>query len=193
LLICESTYGGRKHDGVEMLANDLLQVVERTLGRGGKLIIPAFSLGRTQTIVYFLHQLIHDGRLKATTIYVDSPLAAAASTVFKLHPECFDEQTALLVQDDPDVFGESLVRYLRTVEESKSINRLDEPCIIIAASGMCEAGRIQHHLKHNIENPKNTILIIGFQAPETLGRRIVEKRPEIRIHDHVFKLNAEVA
>lgn len=192
LLISESTYGGRAHDGVEMLANDLLQVVERTINRGGKLLIPAFSLGRTQTIVYFLHQLIHDGRLKPLTIYVDSPLAAAASTVFRLHPECFDEETALLLQDDPDIFGENLVRYVRTVEESKNINHMSEPCIIIAGSGMCEAGRIQHHLKNNIENPKNTVLIIGFQAPETLGRRIVEKRPEVRIHDRMVKLNAEV-
>ncbi|MBI3408300.1 MAG: MBL fold metallo-hydrolase [Planctomycetes bacterium] len=192
LLISESTYGGRAHDGVEMLANDLLQVVERTINRGGKLLIPAFSLGRTQTIVYFLHQLIHDGRLKPLTIYVDSPLAAAASTVFKLHPECFDEETALLLQDDPDIFGENLVRYVRTVEESKNVNRLDKPCIVIAGSGMCEAGRIQHHLKNNIENPNNTVLIIGFQAPETLGRRIVEKRPEVRIHDRMVKLNAEV-
>lgn len=193
LLICESTYGGREHDGVEMLATDLCDVVQRTMGRGGKLLIPAFSLGRTQSIVYFLHQLIHEGRLKPLTIYVDSPLAAAASGVFRLHPECFDDETALLLQDNPDIFGENLVRYVRTVEESKNINRLREPCIVIAGSGMCEAGRIQHHLKHGIEDAKNTVLIIGFQAPETLGRRIVERHEEVRIHDRFYKLNAEVA
>lgn len=194
LVISECTYGGRKHDGVEMLADDLLLVVKRTLDRGGKLLIPAFSLGRTQSIVYFLHDLVHSGRLqKAPPIYVDSPLAAAASGVFRLHPECFDDETGELLQEDPDIFGEQLVRYTRTVDESKNLNNLHEPCIIIAGSGMCEAGRIQHHLKNNIEDPKNTVLIIGFQAPETLGRRIVEKRPEVRIHDRMFKLNAEVA
>jgi len=193
VVITECTYGGRVHPKADMLAGDLAAVVSRTVERGGKVIVPAFSLGRTQQLVYFLHQLIGDGRLPRLPIYVDSPLAAAATNVFRLHPECFDDETAALLQSDDDLFGENLVRYVRSVEESKNLNRSAEPGIIIAASGMCEAGRILHHLKHNIEDPRNTVLIIGFQAPNTLGRRIVDKAPEVRIHDRLWKLNAEVA
>ncbi|MBI1832169.1 MAG: MBL fold metallo-hydrolase [Planctomycetes bacterium] len=192
LIISESTYGGRNHPGVEMLATDLGAVVNRTIARGGKVLIPAFSLGRTQTIVFFLHQLVNSGMLKPLPIYVDSPLSAAATEVFRLHPECFDEETSLLLFEDHHLFGEKLVKFTRSVEESKSINQTKEPCIIIAASGMCESGRILHHLKSNVEDPRNTVLIIGFQAPETLGRRLVEKKPEVRILNTICKLRAEV-
>lgn len=191
-VISESTYGGRTHPPIENLEDDLAQVVRRTLERGGKVLIPAFSLGRTQTIVYALHRLIQSGKLWDFRIYVDSPLAADATEVFRLHPECFDEPTALLLADDPDLFGRQRVRYVRAVEDSKALNDRREPCVIIAASGMCEAGRIQHHLKHNIEDPRNTVLIAGYQADNTLGRRLVERLPEVRIHDRLFKLNAEV-
>ena len=167
-------------------------VVQRTVDRGGKVIIPAFSLGRTQTVTYYLHQLVNAGKLTGLPIFVDSPLAARATDVFRMHPECFDEQTARLLEDDPDLFGQKLVHYVQSVEESKQLNSRREPCIIMAASGMCESGRIVHHLKHNIEDPRNTVIIIGFQAPDTLGRRIVEKRPELRIHDRWWKLRAEV-
>ena len=192
LIISESTYGGRNHPGVEMLGSELGQAVRRTVERGGKVLIPAFSLGRTQTILFFLHQLISSGQLQRLPIFVDSPLAAAATEVFQLHPECFDEETTSLLYKDSDLFGEKLVRFTRSVEESKSINQTKEPCILIASSGMCEAGRILHHLKHNIGDPRNTILIIGYQAPETLGRRLVEKRAEVRIFGVPYKLNAEV-
>jgi metallo-beta-lactamase family protein len=192
LLISESTYGGRTHPPAEQLADGLAEVVQRTYDRGGKLLIPAFSLGRTQTVVYFLHQLTAQGRLPDLPVFVDSPLAADATEVFRLHPECFDEPTALLLEEDPDLFGGRRVHYTRTVEESKQLNHRSEPCIIIAASGMCEAGRILHHLTHNIEDPRNTILIIGYQAPDTLGRKLVERREEVRIHDRFWKLRAEV-
>ncbi|MCI0377066.1 MAG: MBL fold metallo-hydrolase [Gemmataceae bacterium] len=192
VVICESTYGNRTHPPVELLAENLAALIRRTFERGGKLLIPAFSLGRTQTIAYFLHKLIQEGRLEEIPIFVDSPLAAAATEVYRLHPECFDDETALLVQENPDVFGANLIRYVRTVEESKNLNRRQEPCVVIAASGMCESGRILHHLKYNVHDPRNTVLIIGFQALETLGRRIVEKRPELRIHDQFVPLNAEV-
>src|SRR5882672_1197423 len=122
LLITESTYGGRNHPGVEMLATDLVEVVQRTINRGGKVLVPAFSLGRTQTVVYFLHQLIAAGKLPHLPIYVDSPLAAAATEVFRMHPECFDEETSLLLFKDHDLFGEKLVRYVRSVDESKALN-----------------------------------------------------------------------
>jgi metallo-beta-lactamase family protein len=193
LLISESTYGGRTHEPVELLTDQLGQLVRRTADRGGKVLIPAFSLGRTQTVVYFLHQLMSAGQLSDLPVFVDSPLATAATEVFRLHPECFDEETAELLEEHPDLFGPQRVHYLRAVEDSKRLNQRREPCIIIAASGMCEAGRILHHLKHNIEDKRNTVLIIGYQAPETLGRRLVERREEVRIHDRYWKLRAEVA
>ena len=192
LLICESTYGGKLHPPTEEQAEALGAVVRRTAERGGKLLIPAFALGRTQMIVYFLHQLIAAGRLPDLPIFVDSPLAADATEVYRLHPECFDEETALLLEEDPDLFGGRRIRYTRSVEESKEINGLRSPCVIIAASGMCEAGRILHHLRHGVEDERNTILIVGFQAPDTLGRRLVERRPVVRILDHDHKLRAEV-
>jgi metallo-beta-lactamase family protein len=192
LLISESTYGGETHPPVDLLADSLGDVVRRTVERGGKLLVPAFSLGRTQAVVYFLHQLVRSGRLTDLPIYVDSPLAADATEVYRLHPECFDEATALMLEDDPDVFGGRRIRYLRTVEESKQLNDRQEPCVIIAASGMCEAGRILHHLKHNIEDQRNTILIVGYQAPDTLGHRLVEKQPEVRVYDRRCQVRAEV-
>jgi metallo-beta-lactamase family protein len=192
LLISESTYGGRLHPPAEELAGRLLDVVQRTAGRGGKVLIPAFSLGRTQTVVYFLHQLIRSGRLARLPVFVDSPLSADATEVFRLHPECFDEETAELLEKDPDLFGGRLVQYVRTVEESKRLNGLEGPCVIVSASGMCETGRILHHLKHNIEDARNTVLIIGYQAPETLGRRLVERQPEVKIYDRRYAVRAEV-
>jgi metallo-beta-lactamase family protein len=192
LLISEATYGGRSHPPVESLADSLAQVVKRTVDRGGKILVPAFSLGRTQTVIYYLHQLFLAGRLPPIPIYVDSPLAANATEVFRLHPECFDEETLKLVEEDPDVFGGQRVQYVHSVEESKALNGRRDSCLIIAASGMCETGRILHHLKHNVEDPRNTILIIGYQAPDTLGARIMNHAPEVRIHDRLYKLKAEV-
>jgi metallo-beta-lactamase family protein len=191
-LLSESTYGGKEHPPTDLLAESFGEVVRRTAERGGKLLVPAFSLGRTQTLVFFLHQLIRSGRLARLPVYVDSPLAATTTEVYRLHPECFDEDTALLLEDDPDLFGRGLVRYVTSAEESRQLNGLREPCVIIASSGMCEAGRILHHLKHNIEDARNTVLIVGFQAPHTLGRRLVEKRPQVRILDRVYQRNAEV-
>jgi metallo-beta-lactamase family protein len=131
-------------------------------------------------------------RLPSIPIYVDSPLATRATEVFRLHPECFDEETAKLLEDDPDVFGQKRVRYTHSVEESKQLNNLHQPAVIIAASGMCEAGRILHHLKHNIADARNTVLIIGYQAPETLGWRLVKKFPEVRILDKRYPVKAEI-
>lgn len=193
LLISESTYGGRNHPPTELLADDLLAVIRRTFDRGGKVLIPAFSLGRTQNVIYFLHGLINEGKLERIPIFVDSPLAMRATEVYRLHPECYDEETSMLLADDPNLFGHELVRYVQSVDESKELNERKEPCVLIAASGMCESGRILHHLKHNISDERNTVLIIGYQAPDTLGRRLVEKRPEVRIHDRMMPLRAEVA
>ncbi len=176
----------------EETAERLGEVVRHTAERGGKLIIPAFSVGRTQTIVYFLHQLMSAGRLPDLPIYVDSPMAVRATEVFRAHPECFDGETLRLLREQPDLFGERRVHYVEKVHESIALNGRREPCVIISASGMCEAGRILHHLKHNIEDPRSTILIAGYQAPDTLGRRLVERRPEVRILGRTCAVKAEV-
>jgi len=192
LLISESTYGGHTHEPVEETAERLGQVVRQTADRGGQLIIPAFSVGRTQTIVYFLHQLMNAGRLRDLPVFVDSPMAVRATEVFRAHPECFNDETLRLLRESPDLFGERHVRYVEKVHDSIALNDRQEPCVIISASGMCEAGRILHHLKHHVEDPRSTILIVGFQAPDTLGRRLVERRPEVRILGRTFALKAEV-
>jgi metallo-beta-lactamase family protein len=192
LLVSESTYGGHTHEPVEETAERLGEVVWRTADRGGKLLIPAFSVGRTQTIVYFLHQLMRAGRLPDLPVFVDSPMAVRATEVFRAHPECFDAPTLRLLEEHPDLFGEQHVRYVDKVHESIALNDRRDPCVIISASGMCEAGRILHHLKHNVEDARSTILIAGYQAEGTLGRRLVERRPEVRVLGRTLALRAEV-
>jgi metallo-beta-lactamase family protein len=192
LLITECTYGGHTHEPVQETAERLGAVVRQTADRGGKLIIPAFSVGRTQTIVYFLHQLMNAGRLPDLPVFVDSPMAVRATEVFRAHPECFDDETLRLLREHPDLFGERHVTYVDKVHESIALNDRREPCVIISASGMCEGGRVLHHLRHNVENPRNTILIAGYQAAETLGRRLVERRPQVRILGRTLALKAEV-
>lgn len=191
-VICESTYGGHTHEPVEETAQRLGEVVRTTARRGGKLLIPAFSVGRTQTIVYFLHQLKSAGQLPDLPIYVDSPMAVRATEVFKAHPECFDQETLDLLKSSPDLFGEKHINYVERVNESIALNHQAGPAVIISASGMCEAGRIVHHLRHNIEDPRATILIVGYQAEGTLGRQLVERRPEVRFFGRPRPLKAEI-
>src|SRR5581483_714372 len=185
-VISESTYGGHAHEPVDETAERLGEVVRHTAGRGGKLIVPAFAVGRTQTVVYFLHQLARAGRLPAVPVFVDSPMAARATEVFRSHPECFDAEARQLLADHPELFGAGWVRYVESVHDSIALNDRPGPCVIIAASGMCEAGRVLHHLKHTIEDARNTVLIVGYQAEHTLGRRLVERRPEVRILGRSF-------
>ncbi|HTK78477.1 MAG TPA: MBL fold metallo-hydrolase [Gemmataceae bacterium] len=192
LVISESTYGGHTHEPVEESAERLGEVVRTTADRGGKLIIPAFAVVRTQTIVYFLYQLIRAGKLPEIPVYVDSPMAAKATEVFQAHPECFDADTLHLLKDHPEVFGAGRVRYIEKVHDSIALNKHVGPCVIISASGMCEAGRVLHHLKHHVEDPRSTILIAGYQAEHTLGRRLVERRPEVRILGRLFQVKAEI-
>lgn len=191
-LICESTYGGRVHVSADEMPNKFLEIVKRTVDRGGKIIIPSFSVGRTQDIVYQLNMLKNEGRLPDIPVFVDSPLSTNATEVFRKHPECFDKETLELMKHDDDVFGFDRLQYIRDAEESKKLNERKEPCMIIAASGMCEAGRIVHHLYNNIENPVNTVMIVGYQAEHTLGRKIVERNPEVSIFGETKKLNCEV-
>lgn len=190
--ICESTYGGRFHTSERTALETLEDVIKRTLARGGKIIVPAFSVGRTQELVYDLHELASQGRLPRFPIFVDSPLSVDATQVFRIHPECLDESARahLLERDDP--FGFEQLRYITKVSDSKKLNDDQQPMMIISSSGMCEAGRILHHLANNIEEKKNTVLITGYNAEHTLGRRIVERNPVVKIFGDDYKLNAEV-
>jgi metallo-beta-lactamase family protein len=191
-LITESTYGGKLHDPPEDMENQLAVDLERTIDRGGKVLVPAFSVGRTQDLVYTLHKLFDKGRLPRIPIYIDSPLAINATEIFKKHPECFDDETFQHIAQHHDPFGFMRLQYVRTAEESKQLNNKKEPCMIIAASGMCEAGRILHHLANNIENPLNTILIVGYCAEHTLGKRLVDQAEEVNILGSSYKRKAEV-
>ncbi|MBX3081537.1 MAG: MBL fold metallo-hydrolase [Anaerolineae bacterium] len=195
VLIMESTYGDRLHESFVDSEKDLQRIVVETYKRGGKLIIPAFAVGRTQEIVYSLHKLSLARKIPFLPIYVDSPLAVNVTDVFSNHPECYDQETRDFISGagaDRDPFGFKGLQYTRSVEESKELNFLREPAVIISASGMAEAGRIQHHLVNNIEDPKNTILIAGYQAENTLGRKIEEKEPSVRIFGEMFQLRAHV-
>jgi metallo-beta-lactamase family protein len=154
--------------------------------------MPAFSVGRTQNIIFTLHKLKDEGKLPDLPVFVDSPLAVNATEIFRKHPETFDEEISAHIRKNHDPFGFSRLRYVRDVEESKKLNDLKEPCLIIAASGMCEAGRILHHLANNIEDPRNTIAIIGYQAEHTLGKKLVDGADEVRILGNMYRRRAEV-
>lgn len=194
-LIMESTYGDKPHREPELAYDELRQVVNRTVQRGGKVVVPAFAVGRTQELVYDLHQMIEKKEIPNIPVVVDSPLAVNVTEVFKSHPECFDEETQTFMQNDrhKTVFGFDRLVYTRSVEDSKALNDRTDPMVIISASGMAETGRILHHLKNNVEDPKNTVMIVSWQSPETLGRRIADREPRIKIFDDIYELRAEVA
>ncbi len=191
-LMIESTYGNRLHLPVESVPEELAKVVDRVRGRGGKILIPAFAIGRVQEIAWMLKGLISKGRIQPIPIYVDSPLASAATDIFARHTECYDAETRAILEGDGDPFGFRLIRYIEDVEESKALNQASGSMIIVSPSGMCEAGRILHHLRNNIEDPRNLILIVGFQAEDTLGKRLVENRERVRIFGEEFERRAEV-
>lgn len=191
-LICESTYGGRKHPPACDLPAEMADVINATTARGGKVIIPAFSVGRTQVIVYTIHRLQVEGKIPKLPVFVDSPLSVNATEVFRVHPELFDAEARSFMRDNGDILGAECCTFIRDVEDSIKLNNRRSPCVIISASGMCESGRIVHHLKNNIESPKNTVLIVGFQAAHTLGRRIVEKESHVKIFGRKLRLRAEV-
>lgn len=191
VVLLESTYGNRDHTSVEGAREQLARVITETAARGGKVLVPAFSVGRTQELVYDLHLLARAGKIPEIPIYVDSPLAIDTTTVFAMHPEIFD-QTEDLVRTVRDLFVFTQVHYTRDASESKALNAQHGPMVIIAASGMAEAGRILHHLANNAADPRTTILIVGFQAEHTLGRRIVERAPMIRVLGDEMPLRARV-
>lgn len=192
ILICESTYGGRLHESPLDAEKKLIEIIDKALERKSKIIIPAFSVGRTQELVFALHQVFNKKKYKQFPVYVDSPLSVNATEIFRLHPECFDSETAKFLINKKDPFGFDQLHYITETEDSKKLNDVEGPCIIISSSGMCEAGRIQHHLLNNIEDPNNIILMVGYSAVHTLGRRIIDKEPEVKIFGDLYKLNAEV-
>jgi metallo-beta-lactamase family protein len=191
-LLSESTYGDRLHRPITEMSDALAEVVNRTYARGGKVVIPSFALERAQEVIYELKRLRMAKRIPALPVYVDSPLTVKLTDVFKLHPDCYDRETFALLHSGQSPFDFDGLRYVADTEESKAISQSDQPCIIIAASGMCEAGRILHHLRTTIESIKNTVLIVGFQAEHTLGRRLVERRKDVRIFGVMRPLAAEV-
>lgn len=191
-LILESTYGDRLHEEDQTVIDKLAAVANRTIGRGGKLIIPAFAVGRVQQIVLLLHELFQAGRVPRVPVFVDSPLAVNVTEVYRAHPECFDEETRTYLQTG-DPFGFAELQYLRERTDSQALNGKPGPYIVISPSGMCEAGRVLHHLKHGVEDARNTVLIAGYQAQNTLGRKLLDHVPEVMILNERKHLRAEVA
>lgn len=194
-LIAESTYGNRLHSTENESVEDLLRIVEETcVKKGGKLIIPAFSIGRTQEIVFVLNNLYNEGKLPKIEVYVDSPLSVNATEVFRRHTECMNDDVKMVMRNDPDPFGFNSLHYIRNVEESKSLNEKEGPCIIISSSGMAEAGRIKHHIANNVSNWRNTILMVGYCSPTSLGARLQEPGlRQISIFGEIHEVNASIA
>ena len=193
-LIVESTYGGRQHAPITSVDDELQDAISTAYKRGGKVVIPAFAVGRTQEIVYRLNALMNEGRLPDLQVYVDSPLAVNVTEAFRTHAECYDEEIREMLRRDPDgsVFGFKRLTYVRTVDQSKAINSAKGPAVIISASGMCENGRILHHLRNTIEDRNNLILFVSYQAVHTLGNHILSGQPHVRIMGDEFTVRAEV-
>jgi metallo-beta-lactamase family protein len=191
-LVCESTYGNRQHDELAFAEEELSQVVTDTANKGGMVIVPAFAIGRTQELIYNLHHLYLAGRIPDIPIFVDSPMAISVTDIFRAHPECYDEETLTEFSNNgKSPFAFSSLKFTRSVEESKAIAERT-PCVVISASGMCESGRILHHLAHGVGDPRNTILVVGFMAQNTLGRALADKRKEVRIFGETYPVNARV-
>ena len=193
ILLMESTYGDKPHRDPEEAYQEMCTVIQRTLQRGGKVIIPAFAVGRTQELVFNLNRMKDEGRLSNVPVYVDSPLAVNATDIFKRHEECYDDETRYLIFSKHPALDFSNLTYIHSLEESKALNERTDPMIIISASGMAEFGRIVYHVRWNIENPKNTIMIVSWQAPNTLGRRLADREDQIRIFGETYKVRAEIA
>ncbi len=193
-LMMECTYGDKSHNDPDEAYVEFREVIRKTVQRGGKVIIPAFAVGRTQELVYFLNKMISEQEIPRIPVFVDSPLAVNATRIFRKFPELFDDETNEFIRQErhPALSFDQLT-YVGSVEESKRLNERREPMVIISASGMAEAGRILHHLKNNIEDPRNTICIVSWQAPHTLGRRLADRETEVRIFGETYRRKAEVA
>ncbi|MDR2178211.1 MAG: MBL fold metallo-hydrolase [Treponema sp.] len=192
-IVLESTYGDRLHGAKDDAVDKLAKIAARCVERKGKILIPSFAIERTQELVYYFHLLVDDGAIPEIPIYVDSPMAANATTIFQVHPECYDEEIKnAFVRHHKNPFGFNSLNFTTSVDESKALNSREGPLVIISADGMCEAGRIQHHLIHNIADPRTTILLVGYMAENTLGRRIRDRAADLKIHGQWFKRRAEV-
>ena len=194
IVIMESTYGDRLHPSMDSARSEMRDVIRSTVRRRGKVIIPAFAVGRTQEIVYTLSQMEAEGDIPEMPVFVDSPLAVNATEVFRLHPEEWDKDVLEFMEEEKrrSPFETRRIEYVREARRSKQLNFVTEPAIIISASGMCEAGRVLHHLKHNIEEPENTVLFVGYQAENTLGRRIKDGESPVRILGEMYDVRARV-
>lgn len=193
-LIMECTYGDRRHHHPDRAIDELRETLSRTFERGGRVIIPSFAVGRTQLLVYALHQMIERGEIPSVPVFVDSPLAINVTSVFREHPECFDRETKEFIRRDPhgSAFGFDRLQYTLSVDQSKAINHVEGAVVIISASGMAEVGRILHHLKNNVEDERNTVLVTSWMAPHTLGRRLVEGVSPVRILGKEYEVRAEI-
>jgi metallo-beta-lactamase family protein len=192
-IILESTYGDRLHSSTDDAIEKLAEMAKKTVEKKGKILIPSFAIERTQELVYYFHLLVDDGIIPEIPIFVDSPMATNATTIFQVHPECYSEETKeAFIKHHKNPFGFNSLYFTTSVQESKALNDHKGPLIIISADGMCEAGRIQHHLIHNIQDPNTTIMTVGYMAENTLGRRIRNREKEVKIHGEWFKVNAKV-
>ncbi len=192
-IVLESTYGNRLHEPTDIALGEIKQLVRETINKKGKIIIPSFAIERTQEIIYYLHLLVDQRQIPSIPIYVDSPMASNATSIFRVHPECYDASvTEAFLKHHKNPFGFGDLQFVTSVEESKALNEKTGPMIIISADGMCEAGRVLHHLANNIQDERNTILIVGYMAENTLGRRILEGEKEVHIMDAWYKVNAKV-
>ena len=191
-ILIESTYGNRQHKGMKETIEEFAGAIGETLRKGGNVIIPSFAVGRTQDILYILNQFSREGRLNNLNVFIDSPLATNATRVFLKHPECFDKETLELITKGQFPKGTPILKFSETPEESMSINRIKSGAIIIASSGMCEAGRVRHHLKHNLWREECSIVFVGFQAQGTLGRQIVDGAKTVKLFGEVVAVRARV-
>jgi metallo-beta-lactamase family protein len=191
-LITESTYADQNHESIAKGEENLAGIINETCRRGGHVIVPAFAVGRTQEIVFSLNRQRRAGALIDVPFYVDSPLALDATDVFRLHPECFDAETTAFLRKSDDPFGFRRLTYIRDVEESKKLNTMKKPFVVVAASGMCEGGRVVHHLKNGIENPNTTVVLVSYQAQNTLGRRLQNRQKIVRIFGEEYHVNARI-
>ncbi len=192
-IVLESTYGDRRHEDTQSAMDELVRIVRKAVNRKGKIIIPSFAIERTQELVYYLHLLLDKKKIPPIPIYVDSPMATNATSIFRVHPECYDQDTqAAFLDHHKNPFGFNSLTFVQSVEESKALNEKKGPMIIISADGMCEAGRILHHLANNVGNPNNQVLLVGYMAENTLGRRLKNGEKEVRIMGDWYKVQAEV-
>ena len=192
LLLMESTYGGREHDAPPGVGDRFGEIIRQAARRGGHILIPAFAVERTQQLLYVLHELFQDGKIPEIPVYVDSPLAVSATEIYRLHPDSFNEEVYQSLFEKQNPFGFENLTLVRTATGSKALNKLDGAAIIISASGMCEAGRILHHLKNNISDPHTTVLFVGYCADHTLGRRIRDGEKEVPILGSLHKVRAHI-